>query len=573
VRKIIIRVVGVVAALVLVAAVGAGIAWMRLHPSPPGLQVWTNGRVLTMDADGSQGTALVIEDDRIVAVGSDEDVQRWLPKADVVLDLEGRTVVPGFIEAHGHFPGEGLVAVAADLNSPPIGNVKTIPEALAALKEVDAAQPGDDWLIGFGYDDTMLAEKRHFTRADLDSVSTTRPILAMHISGHMAVVNSLALERFGITAETPDPPGGEIRKDPDTGEPTGLLLETASRPLQLEALNMPPLQQVAVVRSAVDAYAAQGFTTVQNGLATLEQIKGMGGASKLGLIPQRLVVWPKDELALEAAEGTLDLGQYASERVYIGAAKFVGDGSIQGYTGFLSEPYHQPGEHAADYRGYPNIDADTLKTQVKAIHCSGQQVAVHGNGDAAIDQFLDAWEAALEACPAEDARPVLVHAQMSRADQLERMKKLGVSPSFFSAHVYYWGDRHRDIFLGPDRAARISPAASAVALELPFTTHLDTPVVPIDSMLQLWTPVARETSSGQTLGPDERVSAEQALRAMTSDAAWQLRLEEQLGSIEPGKLADLVILSENPLDYDGNLRDIQVERTLVGGVAIYENPN
>ena len=178
---------------------------------------------------------------------------------------------------------------------------------------------------------------------------------------------------------------------------------------------MPPLQQVAVVRSAVELYAAQGFTTVQNGLATLEQIKGMSGASKVGLIPQRLVLWPKDELGLEVAEGTLDLGPYASGRVHIGAAKFVGDGSIQGYTGFLSEPYYQPGEHAAEYRGYPNIDAATLKTQVKAIHCSGQQVAVHGNGDAAIDQFLDAWEAALEACPADDARPVLVHAQMSRA--------------------------------------------------------------------------------------------------------------------------------------------------------------
>jgi predicted amidohydrolase YtcJ len=414
---------------------------------------------------------------------------------------------------------------------------------------------------------------RHFTRSDLDSVSTTRPILAMHISGHMAVVNSLALERSGINAETPDPPGGEIRKDPATGEPTGLLLETASRPLQLEALNMPPLQQVAVVRSAVELYAAQGFTTVQNGLATLEQIKGMSGASTVGLIPQRLVLWPKDELGLEVAEGTLDLGQYASDRVHIGAAKFVGDGSIQGYTGFLSEPYYQPGEHAAEYRGYPNIDADTLKTQVKATHCSGQQVAVHGNGDAAIDQFLDAWEAALEACPADDARPVLVHAQMSRADQLERMKKLGVTPSFFSAHVYYWGDRHRDIFLGPERAARISPAASALALGLPFTTHLDTPIVPIDSMLQLWTPVARETSSGQALGPEERVSVEQALRAMTSDAAWQLRLEQQVGSIEEGKQADLVILSANPLDYDGDLRGIRVERTLVGGVTIYQKPD
>jgi predicted amidohydrolase YtcJ len=499
VKKIIKGAAWAAMAFVLLIVVGGGIAWLRLHPSPPGLQVWTNGHVLTMDADGRQATALVIEGERIVAVGSDADVQRWLPDADVELDLEGRTVLPGFIEAHGHFPGAGLVAVAADLNSPPIGTVKTIPEALEALKLVDAERPGDDWLIGFGYDDTMLEEMRHFARADLDSVSTTRPILAMHISGHMAVVNSLALERSGITAETPDPPGGEIRKDPATGEPTGLLLETASRPLQLEALNMPPWQQVAVVRSAVELYAAQGFTTVQNGLATLEQIKGMSGASKVGLIPQRLVLWPQDELGLEVAEGTMDLGQYASDRVHIGAAKFVGDGSIQGYTGFLSEPYFQPGEHAAEYRGYPNIDAATLKNQVKAIHCSGQQVAVHGNGDAAIDQFLDAWEAALEACPADDARPVLVHAQMSRADQLERMKKLGVTPSFFSAHVYYWGDRHRDLFLGPERAARISPAASALALGLPFTTHLDTPIVPIDSMLQLWTPVARETSSGQAL--------------------------------------------------------------------------
>ncbi|MGB3051767.1 MAG: amidohydrolase [Polyangiales bacterium] len=568
--KKIIRGIGwALVAFVVLVVVGGGIVWLRLHPSPPGLQVWTNGRILTMDAEGKQATALVIEDDRIAAVGSDEDVQSWLPNADLVLDLEGRTVVPGFIEAHGHFPGAGLVAVAADLNSPPIGTVKTIPEALDALKQTNTDQPGDGWLIGFGYDDTMLEEQRHFTREDLDSVSTTRPILAMHISAHMAVVNSLALERFGITAETPDPPGGEIRKDLETGEPTGLLLETASRPLQLEALNMPPLQQIAVVRSAAATYAAQGFTTVQNGLATLVQIKGMSGGSKLGLIPQRLVIWPKDELGLEVAEGTLDLGQYASERVHIGAAKFVGDGSIQGYTGFLSEPYYRPGEHAADYRGYPNIDADTLKAQVKAIHCSGQQVAVHGNGDAAIDQFLDAWEAALGACPAKDARPVLVHAQMARPDQLERMKKLGATPSFFSAHVYYWGDRHRDIFLGPERAARISPAASAAALGIRFTTHLDTPIVPIDSMLQLWTPVARETSSGQVLGPDERVSVEQALRAMTSDAAWQLRLEEQVGSIEPGKLADLVILSENPLE-EGDLRNIEIDQTLVGGVTIYE---
>ncbi|MGB8224522.1 MAG: amidohydrolase [Polyangiales bacterium] len=567
-RKIIVRVVAALVGLILLVAVGAGVVWVRLHPSPPGLQVWTNGQVLTMDAEGRTATALVIEGDQIIAVGSDEDVQTWLPKADVTFDLGGRTVVPGFIEAHGHFPGVGLVAVAADLNSPPIGLIQNIPQALEALKQADADHPGKDWLIGFGYDDTMLEERRHLTRADLDSVSTSRPILAMHISGHMAAVNSLALQHAGISAETPDPPGGEIRKDPETGQPTGLLLETAARPLQLEALNMPVLQQLAVVRSAVETYAAQGFTTVQNGLATLEQIKGMSGAAKLGLIPQRLVLWPQHELGLQVARGTLDLAPYANPRVHIGATKFVGDGSIQGYTAFLSEPYYRTGEHPADYRGYPNIDADTLNAGVKAVHCAGQQVAVHGNGDAAIDQFLDAWEGALAACPAEDARPILVHAQMARPDQLQRMKKLGVTPSFFSAHVYYWGDRHRDIFLGPERAARISPAASALALGIGFTTHLDAPVVPIDSMLQLWAPVARLTSSGQPLGPDERISVEQSLRAMTSDAAWQLRLEKQIGSIEPGKRADLVILSENPLDYRGDLRDIRIERTVVGGVTI-----
>ncbi|MFW2386776.1 MAG: amidohydrolase [Polyangiales bacterium] len=560
---------GTVVLLLLLAAV-AGVAWWRLHPSPPGLQVWTNGQIITVDAENRIATAMVIEGDRIIAIGTDDEVQRWLKDADVLLDLDGRAVTPGFIEAHGHFPGEGLGAVAADLNSPPIGTVKTIPEALDALRKTNEEQPGDGWLLGFGYDDTVLEEQRHFTREELDTVSTSRPVLAMHISAHMVVVNSLALERFGITADSPDPPGGEIRKDPATGEPTGLLLETAARPLQMKALNMTASAQVATVRSAARRYAAQGFTTVQNGLATLAHMKGMSSGSKVGLIPQRLVFWPKDEIALAAAEGKLDLSGFASDKVHVGAAKLVGDGSIQGYTGYLSEPYYRPGEHPDDYRGYPNIDAETLNEQVKQLHCSGQQVAVHGNGDAAIDQFLDAWEGALEACPSDDARPVLVHAQMSRPDQLERMKQLGVTPTFFSAHVYYWGDRHRDLFLGPERAARISPAASAAALGIPFTTHLDTPIVPVDSMLQLWTPVARETSSGKTLGPDERISVAQSLRAMTYDAAWQLRLEREIGSIEVGKLADLVVLSDNPLEPGAKLREISIERTLVGGVTIYE---
>lgn len=560
---------GLVIGLVVVIAMVGVWVWMMLRPSPPAIQVWRNGNIITMDANRRTATAVVIDGNEILVVGSDADVEKWREDADVDLDLRGRTVVPGFIEAHGHFPGAGLEAIAADLNSPPIGEVSSVSEAVQALEAVDRNGSGSGWLIGFGYDDTMLAEKRHLTKYDLDRVSTVRPVLAMHISGHMAAVNSHVLERFGIHADTPNPPGGEIEKDPTTGEPTGLLFETASRPIILEALKLPPLEQVQVVRSAVSTYAQQGFTTVQNGLADREQLRGLSVGSKVGLIPLRVVAWPADELALAAIDAEKDLAEHGGARMHVGAVKLVGDGSIQGYTGYLREPYHVLGEHAEGYRGYPNIDADTMQQRVKRLHCAGYQVAVHGNGDAAIDQFLDAWEAAIEACPKRDARPILVHAQMAAADQLERMKMLGVSPTFFSAHVYYWGDRHRDVFLGPERAVRISPAASAAALGLRFTTHLDTPVVPIDSRLQLWVPVARQTSSGQVLGPSERITPEQSLRAMTIDAAWQLRLDDTLGSIEPGKQADLVVLSEDPLDPGQDLRTVEVERTVVGGVTVY----
>lgn len=558
------------AGLLVIAAIAVAWYWASLHPDPPSVQVWRNGQVITMDSEGTVASALAIEGDRIVAVGTDEDVAPWLSDAELSIDLEGRAVVPGFIEAHGHFPGAGLDAVAADLSSPPVGEVTRVAQAIDALRAVDAARPGSGWLVGFGYDDTLLTEKRHLSRADLDRASTSRPVLAIHVSGHIVAVNSVALERFEIGAGTPNPPGGEIEKDPLTGEPSGVLFETAGRPLMLEALQLPPLDQLAVLGSAVATYARQGFTTVQNGLATEEQLVGLNAASRVGIIPFRIVAWPDDALVLETIESGGTLDGYRAERMHVGAVKLVGDGSIQGYTGYLRAPYHVLGDHPEGYRGYPNIDAETMNARVKTIHCAGYPLAVHGNGDAAIDQFLDAWEAALAACPSKNARPILVHAQMASSDQLERMRTLGVSPTFFSAHVYYWGDRHRDIFLGPERAASISPAASAQRLGLRFTTHLDTPVVPIDSALQLWAPVARETSGGAILGAEERIDAKRSLRAMTIDAAWQLGLDDQLGSIEPGKAADLVILSADPLDPSTDLRSLQVERTVVAGVSIYE---
>jgi predicted amidohydrolase YtcJ len=196
-------------------------------------------------------------------------------------------------------------------------------------------------------------------------------------------------------------------------------------------------------------------------------------------------------------------------------------------------------------------------------------MAIHGNGDGAIDDIIAAFDEAQKKYPNTDPRMILIHAQMARDDQLASMKSLGITPSFFSAHTYYWGDRHRRLFMGPDRAANMSPAASAEAIDFPFTIHLDTPIVPMNPLFSAWTAVNRETRSGFVVGEHQRISVVSALRAMTIDAAWQIFREKDLGSIEPGKLADLVVLASNPLEAPSTLKDIRVEQTFVGGVSIF----
>jgi predicted amidohydrolase YtcJ len=285
-------------------------------------------------------------------------------------------------------------------------------------------------------------------------------------------------------------------------------------------------------------------------------------------VPLRLVVWPDVSLARAIDDGQVTLKQ--TDKFTVGAAKIISDGSIQGYTGYLTTPYFVlPEDASQDYRGYPTLTADELADIVKDLHARGWQVAVHANGDAAIDATIDAVAQAQRAFPRDDPRHIVVHAQMTRDDQLEPYRVLGMTPSFFPAHVYYWGDRHRDIFLGPVRAARISPLKTAMGKRVRYTIHLDTPVVPIDPLLLVWTASRRETSSGKVLGAEERIDVMQALRATTIDAAWQVFQEDNRGSIEPGKLADLVVLSGDPLADPDALRELVVEKTLIGGVVVF----
>ncbi len=561
-----------IALLVFIVAIVLLLALALHRPAPPSSQAFVNGTVLTMNSDDEVAEAVLIEHDRIVAVGSREEIEARIGSDTDVHDLEGRTLIPGFIDAHGHFPGSALVTQGPDLSSPPVGDVLSIDQIVQKLRAHAAKTPKGEWVLGLSYDDTLVAEKRHPTRHDLDRASTDHPIVAMHVSGHLSTANSKALEIVGIDASTPDPPGGIIQRDAD-GEPTGVLEESAAQKVNSAGMDFSAGDFFEMLTHAGAEYAAAGVTTAQSGLTPAFMVDALYYASKFGIVPFRLEVWPDQEMGLAIARGEVDPGKYATDDFAIGAVKIIGDGSIQGYTGYLSEPYHVPFKGDEDYRGYPAMEREALAELVTTLHKADLRIAIHGNGDAAIDDIIFAVEQAQKEHKRDDPRVVVIHAQMSRPDQLDRMRELGITPSFYVAHTYYWGDRHRDIFMGPERASRMSPTATAAKKGVPFTIHLDTPVVPMDPMLLVWSAVNRQSTSGAIIGPEERISPTAALRAVTIDAAWQIFQADDRGSIEVGKLADLVVLAENPVEHPTRIREIAVDRTLVGGRTTFiRNP-
>jgi predicted amidohydrolase YtcJ len=435
------------------------------------------------------------------------------------------------------------------------------------MKVKAAVTPKGRWVIGRGYDDTLLKEGRHPTRDDLDRISTEHPIWIGHVSTHLGVANSLALEKAKVTKDTPQPKGGRIRIDPKTGEPNGVFEEAMGMVTKL----LPPVtaeEQQQGTEAAVKQYVRQGVTTAVIASGSTLSLKNLSRGIGDGTIPFRVITMTSGGGMPDSREAVQKLN---SPLLKTGAVKLLQDGSIQGFTGYLSHPYCTAFEGDPTYRGYPLRSRNALVQKVKELHRAGFQIAIHGNGDAAIDDILFAYSEAQKEFPRPDARHRIEHNQTVREDQLDEMKRLGVTPSYFVGHVYYWGDRHAKLFLGPERAGRISPLHSTQSRGIRFTVHDDTPVTPVNPLQLVWVSVNRLTTSGVVLGPAQRVGVEAALRAVTSDAAWQNFEEKDKGTIEPGKLADFVVLDRSPFSVrPEQIRDISIVQTIVGNRVIYD---
>jgi predicted amidohydrolase YtcJ len=531
------------------------------------MKVFRNGKIVTMNPAMPEASAFVVSDGRFLAVGSDDDLNKWMGEGTEVVDLKGKIVAPGFIETHNHLSMYAKNLMEANCRpevNKRIENVKT-----HLREKVEKAKPGD-WIKGWGYDDTLIAENRHLTRVDLDEVSTQHPIQVLHISGHLAYANSKALEIGGIGPETPDPDGGKIHKD-QHNKPTGLLIEPAAIKLVGAYIPPPSLADLKTIFPEAIRYCHQfGVTSIHDSAIGYEgearevcqTYRELDEAGELNLRVYLTIMYDHYDKLI-----ALGLGRgFGSHSLKMGCVKLFQDGSIQGLTAALAEDYHnRPG-----FKGDLIMPQEALDHLIDKYHRAGLQMAVHANGDRAIESVLQAMEKAQAAFPRSDFRHMIIHCQTASDDHIKRMKRLGVMPNYFVNHVYYWGDRHLSTFLGPRRARRIDPLGSSLKAGLEFLLHSDLPVTPLDPIFSIHTAVNRLTRQGDVLGPEERIPVLEALKAYTVTAA-KCSFEEHLkGSVEPGKLADFIVLTDNPLTCaPEHIKDIRVTATVMGGREVY----
>lgn len=536
--------------------------------------IFFGGPILTMNDAAPDAEAVAVKDGRIVAVGSLAEVRAAEQAgATTMEDLQGRTLLPGFIDPHSHFIDSLSLSDRVNVSAPPVGPDSTPDEIVATLKAAAAARglkPGELFL-GYGYDENLMPAGQALSRDLLDAAFPDNPVAVIHVSMHGAVLNSAAFAKFGYTDGMPTPPGGVILRKEGTEDLQGLVMETGYLPMFSQMPSPTEDTEMAAARAGQMLYAAAGVTTAQEGathapqVAQLQRIAAKGGLF-IDVVAYPFILDLDTVLETNAAS---TFGSYANH-LKLGGCKLTPDGSPQGKTAWFTTPYLTGGPAGeTDWKGEPGLPVDLMLAGTKKCYDLGLQVLFHANGDAAIDFLLQAHEAAAAGDLAADRRTVAIHAQFIRPDQIAKFKEYGITPAFFPDHTFFFGDTHI-LNRGLEQASFISPMRSALSAGLRPTNHTDAFVVPIDQMMTVWTAVNRVTRAGVVLGEGERVTPLEALKAITIDAAFQYREEASKGSIEPGKRADLVVLSDNPLTVDPMaIKDIRVERTIKDGATIY----
>lgn len=536
--------------------------------------IYSGGPILTINDSQPKVEAVAVKDGRILAAGTLADISAFKGETTEAFDLNGRTMLPGFVDSHGHVVMGGIQALSANLLAPPDGKVTDIASLQATLKawaEKNAATVDKvKMIIGFGYDNAQLAELRHPTREDLDAVSTEVPIVIVHQSGHLGVANSKALELAGITASTENPEGGVIQRTSD-GTPNGVLEEYAFFNVLIPLLGtLGPEGLSAFAEAGADLWMRYGYTTAQDGRSSGAVVEALKAVDADKGLPVDVIAYPD---VLEAKDY---IAQHVSRdyegKVRVGGCKLTIDGSPQGFTALRDRPYYDPvGDYPPGYAGYASVTMEKVQDAVNLCYENGIQIITHANGEGASDMLIAAIDAAQKKYGDPGNRPVLIHGQFLREDQVDSYKRLGVFMSLFPMHTFYWGDWHRDHTVGPVNADNISPTGWVRERGMKFGSHHDAPVAFPDSMRILSATVTRRTRSGDILGPSQRVDVMTALKAMTIWPAWQQFEENDKGSIEVGKLADFVLLSEDPTAIDPEkLAGIKIEGTVKGGNLVYD---
>lgn len=529
-------------------------------------------RIITMNGYRPSATHVAIRGGRILGVGTLDELSGW-GAARLDDRFADKVLMPGFVEGHCHAKEGGVWEhpyVGYLDRTDPQGRlwpgVQSMDAVVSRLIEIERGMTEVEApLFAWGFDPIYFDGAR-MALSDIDRVSTTRPIMVMHSNGHVINVNSTVLERAEIGPQT-DVRG--VVKDAD-GRPTGELAETAAKYMALRVTGDPFFDGIRVSDLKAFAQAAVncGVTTATDLFATFneESLAAYREATAtpgypLRLLPAMSTLGPSPEEGIATLRAAM---RTSTDKLVFGLAKVMTDGSIQG----MSARMRWPGYYNGAPNGVWNMPPEQLMEIVRAYHAAGAHLHMHVNGDEASELMLDALEAALTETPRRDHRHTLQHCQMADAAQFRRMAALGVCANLFANHIYYWGDQHRDITMGLDRAERMDGCATAERLGVPFAIHSDAPVTPMAPLFTAWCAVNRLTATGAVLGAAERIDVASALHAITLGAAYTLKMDDRVGSIEPGKHADFAVLDDDPFEVAPEaLRDVGVWGAVVGGVA------